>query len=321
MCGIGLLFHEANCEESIADLSQQLLRRGPDYQGQLCVSGLLAIGSVLHIQGDHLCPQPVIDDKGNVLLWNGEIFGGLTIPHATSDTLALSLLLRDSLPDSGDELNQKFVECLSAIEGPFAFIYVHASSQQVFFGRDSIGRRSLLQYKLTDQLLLLTSVAIDYNHDMNCNGVVVEEIPIGGIFVVPFSGSLSVLKKLPWPVRRVSLGRELRLNSHLPNDQQVDFDTAVDQFLQLLISAVSRRLGRIGFHLTTPSSDTVARVGVLFSGGIDSLLLAAVLHLSLTDENEPIDLFNVAFITDEKTSLAPDRLGGLAGLLELRVSG
>ena len=37
------------------------------------------------------------------------------------------------------------------------------------------------------------------------------------------------------------------------------------------------------------------RVGVLFSGGIDSVVLAAILHLSLDDPLEPIDLFNVAF--------------------------
>lgn len=32
-------------------------------------------GHVLHLRGD-ITSQPLIDFKGNILLWNGEIFGG-----------------------------------------------------------------------------------------------------------------------------------------------------------------------------------------------------------------------------------------------------
>ena len=39
----------------------------------------------------------------------------------------------------------------------------------------------------------------------------------------------------------------------------------------------------------------MCRVGVLFSGGIDSVVLAALLHLCMDDAQEPIDLINVAF--------------------------
>lgn len=35
-------------------------------------------GYVLHLRGT-LTPQPVTDDEGNSLLWNGEIFGGIQV--------------------------------------------------------------------------------------------------------------------------------------------------------------------------------------------------------------------------------------------------
>lgn len=31
------------------------------------------------MQGDIMCLQPAQDDVGNILLWNGEIFGGVEV--------------------------------------------------------------------------------------------------------------------------------------------------------------------------------------------------------------------------------------------------
>lgn len=56
-----------------------------------------------------------------------------------------------------------------------------------------------------------------------------------------------------------------------------------------------------------------APVLVLFSGGVDSTLLAALLHLCLPP-HLPIDLANVSF--SEETS--PDRVGSILGVKELR---
>ena len=37
-------------------------------------------GSVLHLRGDGVTQQPVIDEaSGNVLAWNGEVFGGVEV--------------------------------------------------------------------------------------------------------------------------------------------------------------------------------------------------------------------------------------------------
>ena len=70
----------------ICDLTtlEPLLRRGPDHQNSLAVQindewSLLLHSTVLHMRGD-LCQQPIVhEETGDVLLWNGEIFGGIEV--------------------------------------------------------------------------------------------------------------------------------------------------------------------------------------------------------------------------------------------------
>ncbi|XP_059024592.1 asparagine synthetase domain-containing protein 1 isoform X1 [Mustela lutreola] len=83
----------------------------------------------------------------------------------------------------------------------------------------------------------------------------------------------------------------------------------VQQFLEVLSLAVQRRVSCLPRDANlTPSAALEmgtrrANVAVLFSGGVDSMVLAALadLHIPL---DEPIDLLNVAFATKEKTVLA-----------------
>ena len=56
----------------------------------------------------------------------------------------------------------------------------------------------------------------------------------------------------------------------------------------------------------------------MFSGGIDSVLLSAVLHLVLENPNSQIDLINVTFYDDDKdVTPSPDRLASIAAHAEL----
>ena len=58
-----------------------------------------------------------------------------------------------------------------------------------------------------------------------------------------------------------------------------------------------------------------AAIGVLFSGGLDSCVLAS-LAVSLT--NKPIHLYNVAFQQQDGSYNVPDRLTGLQAFSEIR---
>ena len=63
---------------------------------------------------------------------------------AGNDTEAvLDLLLKATLSRS-DSSHDPVLEALRTVEGPFAFIYFDRPSKCLYYGRDRLGRRSLL---------------------------------------------------------------------------------------------------------------------------------------------------------------------------------
>jgi hypothetical protein len=96
---------------------------------------------------------------------------------------------------------------------------------------------------------------------------------------------------------------------------------AATLYLAALARAVEKRVVDcgVGCGCDDVSATATAPVAVLFSGGIDSTVLAALTHLCLPDLRIPIELINVAF-GDDMRSLAetPDRLASRHALWELR---
>jgi asparagine synthetase B (glutamine-hydrolysing) len=272
---------------------------------------------------------------GNVFMWNGEVFGGYdSWPIEISDTSMLSNTLEACIAQS-DSIYSGIVSVMTRIQGPYAFIYYHALSRTIFYGRDPFGRRSLLTYKFGNAIIALSSVST------LANGGQWEEVGIGGVY------SLSLdthdVSSHPWPEKQLRLARYPHNALMRPSLQP-----SVD-FLEHLNRSVVKRLRRC--HHTHPISlppapasswspaSASCKVAVLFSGGIDSLLLAAMLHISLCfmhcsssadsamslldeikhmDTVGVIELLNIVFVNEENDT-APDRLAALAGLSELQV--
>jgi asparagine synthetase B (glutamine-hydrolysing) len=93
-------FKEIEC-----NIMPALIRRGPDLQKWSTADignggGMLSIFStVLHLRGETRCDQPVVDKDGNILAWNGEVFGGqVKVVQGCSDTAAISSRLSEVLP-------------------------------------------------------------------------------------------------------------------------------------------------------------------------------------------------------------------------------
>ena len=106
--------------------------------------------------------------------------------------------------------------------------------------------------------------------------------------------------------------------TRLKLERRVDARQGVQEstdLLHVMHQALSRRLDRIG-------EGAKKSVGILFSGGIDSVVLAALLHLSLEERgiDEAIELINVAFVDTRNPSkiLAPDRLAAIASYVDLK---
>jgi asparagine synthetase B (glutamine-hydrolysing) len=41
-------------------------------------------GATLHLRGNRPIAQPYVDDAGNILCWNGEVFDGLEVSYAVT---------------------------------------------------------------------------------------------------------------------------------------------------------------------------------------------------------------------------------------------
>lgn len=352
MCGIaallsrfGVLSSTENCVNALGDaendeisirsillgkLLHVLSRRGPDATNQLAFSDqeLHLIGTVLHIQGADLTIQPVTTSGSrNSLLWNGEVFGGdLLVEVGTSDTVAVSIALEEMSSKNGSSsktpFGVKLAEFFSTVHGPFAFVYYHNQSQTIYFGRDSFGRRSLILYfDQSDSVVAVASSA------MEClslsSSITFEEVTVGGIFSLSTQSlNRSSIQQYTWPESRVRLTRHpLQIRQEMLSCTQ---DQLSDLFLEHVRNAVNARVSRLACLFHDKGEDVIIRrcyIGVLFSGGIDCLLLAAMLHLCLCDPNEPVELINVAFLFSDKDGsvmMAPDRLAAIAGLCELR---
>jgi len=75
-----------------------------------------------------------------------------------------------------------------------------------------------------------------------------------------------------------------------PSDDLTLHDDIVKAFLEQLSLSVKRRVTQV----YEKDGSKKARIGILFSGGIDSVIITALTHLHIAPEEE-IELMNVSF--------------------------
>lgn len=172
MCGI----HAVLCDSALSNppvlsqtLRQSLVSRGPDHFGQVqrdVPTGTRTLhavftSTVLALRGDHVAAQPLEDAAtGSVLCWNGEAWrvGDELIQGNDGETIFARLRVPDSLTTDAREAH--ILTVLRSIEGPFAFLYLDAQGKRLYFGRDRLGRRSLLCSQPEDhQFIAFSSIA------------------------------------------------------------------------------------------------------------------------------------------------------------------
>ena len=123
MCGICCAV-SFSVEHFSRDLKEDLLcnlkRRGPNSSKQLLRSSVnyqcLFSGHVLHLRGV-LTAQPVEDERGNVFLWNGEVFSGIKVEAEENDTQIMFHYLCSCKNESD------ILSLFSKVQGPWSFIY------------------------------------------------------------------------------------------------------------------------------------------------------------------------------------------------------
>ncbi|KAJ9607738.1 hypothetical protein H2200_007816 [Cladophialophora chaetospira] len=327
MCGI--FFSAAKSRPILPDRRTKdgLAARGPDSYEELsavlhAASGdiyLTFISSVLALRGDHIQEQPLYDPlSGSVLCWNGEAWkiGGSTI-EGNDSARVFDLLLHASQAADRDH-RQTVVKVLQAIAGPFAFVFYDAPTSTIFYGRDRLGRRSLLLSRDQEKSLTLCSAFA------TPVGMHITEVATTSIHFIAFKDGNITASELPWS-EPLPVMNKMRPSSSLTSSPT---SASVESFLEHLKNALKLRVVDIP-SLSQGRWHTVsAKVAILFSGGLDCALLARLVH-EILPQDEDVDLLNVAFENprtlaalakgpDSAYELCPDRVTGRRSFSELR---
>ncbi|VDD81900.1 unnamed protein product [Mesocestoides corti] len=270
----------SSCEFSLEEIPYTAYCSAPSHQG--CIS----------------FTQPV-QFADFVLLWDGTIYDKEE-PRAGVKILVQRL---GCCVDSTDAILDTF----SRLNGSFAFVLVHKTSKRVFFGRDRFGRRSLV---CNSSLSSLSSISGSSDDNY-------FEVPASGIYTAHASkcGGFQIDAWYPWSEQHATFWREHPFHTTfdvvgvrrplVTNALAVtNVCDPVESLLSCLGDAVSMRVRLTARScrdccIATAASNNEAaclhaRIGVLFSGGLDSTVVAALAD-RYVPRDQPIDLINVAF--------------------------
>lgn len=162
MCGIyACVSHKP---QKPSDKLQGLLRnRGPDHLGhescRVDIEGELpwvvsCTSTVLALRGGEIVSQPFVDPNTRSLFcWNGEAWRIDERNVAGNDGRAIFAALCGAASEVlAVDAIREILKVLRSISGPFAFFFLDTVHSEIYFGRDRLGRRSLLCKRDGDSL-------------------------------------------------------------------------------------------------------------------------------------------------------------------------
>ncbi|XP_004536789.1 asparagine synthetase domain-containing protein CG17486 [Ceratitis capitata] len=358
MCGI---FCGINCGISTNDrLVEVLKRRGPDFINFLKLIkdnvSLEFAASVLWQQGENLCPQP-LETPNFITIFNGDIFNITDKSPESSDTEWLTKQISECDDESSIcHLIESLEGPFSVIfyNKSTHLLYVCRDS----LGRNSLlieKEAEMFRFLSTSynfengvvtELPPLGLYAIDVTSVTNWklfpwkqrSDVLFDELKklndIFGItvliedYVKPNSLSNNVEPKKSFDLFDICRNLDTstpppELFETLLKNQNILYE--LQQFSILLEGSVKNRVCQTPQYCINCLRDrrdcNHAKVAVLFSGGIDCSILAILSH-KYVNENDAIDLINVAFekvgSSSESDWDVPDRLSAKASLSELK---
>lgn len=170
MCGIHAAISANGSRSPSTELRRLLCERGPDHIGHEnaqidCGDGktlwVSLTSTVLALRGDSITLQPFTErSTQSALCWNGEAWKIGHEPVTGNDgQAAFNCLLRAvSSNMSASDAVGAVLKVLRSISGPFSFVFLDRAHGQIYFGRDRLGRRSLL-YQIENGCMEFASIA------------------------------------------------------------------------------------------------------------------------------------------------------------------
>jgi len=316
MCGIHVHISRSYHKKLDAQDAELLSRRGPDamHTHQTVIETGIArwcltfTSSVLSLRGNSLQTQPIVDDStSSVLCWNGEAWSFDDAKVHDNDTQTISKHLFNAVTAQADS-ERAVADVLGRITGPFGFVFFDAVSHKLYFGRDVLGRRSLLINDTSSKSGELTISSVAANDKL----YKAREVNTTSLTVVDLSKIELILNETSFKFSLPSINRNVPAESHVST--KTPSQEAVSNLTAQLRSSVQTRVEEIPTYTASGSNFSPSRIAVLFSGGLDCTLLARLTH-DILPYNQPIDLLNVAFenprvlkarTTSKSTTTTPD---------------
>jgi asparagine synthase (glutamine-hydrolysing) len=290
MCGIAGILSlngqplDRTIEERLAKMSEAIRHRGPNDDGIYLTPdrrAAFAHRRLAIIDPTPEAHQPMVSPRGNVLIFNGEIYNyrelreRYNLDTPLSDTAVVLALLE-----------QSGVSILPLLRGFFTFAFWNEAAKELLIARDAIGKKPL--------------------YYSNRNGIIIFASELRAVLqsgLIPFSISQEVLSRyltyysVPQPdaliehVHTLPAGSTMSVNERgmkieqwyrLPgyHPVKISYDDAVLETRRLLESSVKYRL----------VSDVP--VGAFLSGGIDS---NAIVGLMSREVSTPVETFSIGF--------------------------
>lgn len=342
-----------------------LSNRGPNAHSELTIQtdyfNILLSGFVLWQQGAKICVQPH-SYKHHILLINGDIFSKRD-DHSLSDTEWLTRRI-DECNDNEVELLEMFrslegpfsIFYLNQNTSKLYFLRDILGRQSLLLARSPDGDiilSSVLAASKRSKCLELPPIGV---FCMNLNTEEIQLHPwqsLNETHLEQLNDSQSMFEKdieikstiaSPWLVKELFdssryYNFEDILRDHIKNTSNEIFERLLDnsnvlsicdEVIMRLENSLSDRISATPSVcrecLKLKSNECVhARVGILFSGGIDCTILAVLTDKRL-DSNQPIDLINVSFekVNRSNSKIAPidyntpDRISARDSLEELK---
>ncbi|SCU93935.1 LAMI_0E16116g1_1 [Lachancea mirantina] len=271
------------------ELVPYVAARGPNYASFTRFGDKSWFSAVLSLR-EPLTKQCIDVADRFILQYNGEIYN---IGNYTNDTQYFAHLL---------SVTGNVVQALRELRGEFAFTVFDKETNCLYFGRDSVGKRSL-SYRVTPgKELYVSSVSGSRDGFTNCeaNAIYVYDTRTGNVRCD------QTIRLSPYEVSRTS-------------DSSMEYLSAATQDL---FDVLSRATG-LRIESIHPLHKENKPIGILFSGGLDCSVIAALIcrHLSKRKCNTKVELLNVGFEnprTGLKPGEVPDRLLARQSTFKLR---
>ena len=299
MCGILAVIGEYDKEEVQKAISLQN-HRGPDDSGIYFDNKLALAHKRLSIIDLKTGKQPMKSDKGNIIVYNGEIYNFKELKEEINKTKKFKFKTNSDTEVILAAYELWGERCVRKFNGMFCFVIWDKEKRELFVARDRLGIKPLYYYKDKDKLIFsseIKSILQFIKPELNKEGLydyfnyfiqIGNETLFKGIKIFPKASYAKIN-------RTKTIVKEYWNFSY--KEKELNEEEAKNKLKELFEESVKKRL----------IADVP--VGCFLSGGLDSSLITAVMK----KYNPNLKTFSVAYDIDNKENILAEETSKVLG--------